>query len=318
MAFATFGSGVLYARRTDVANSTPRKFATLQDVSVDFKGELKSLNGQYQFPDSVARGKTSISGKAKFGRVNGPVFNELFFGETPTVGCTLAAFKETATVGTSPTAATSVATASGGTTLTFTAVPAGVVVGSFVSDSTTSAAIAAGTTVTAKTTTTVTLSAPTSASVGSGDSIVFSPSYAVANQTTFGVDLGVVYVGTGEMLTYVASSPTVGEYSVEGGTYIFSSADAGKALYIDYTYTSAASGTTIPITGHLMGFSPTFSATLVAPFRGNSMILTLNACISESLAFATKQDDYAIPELDFQAFLDNSGDIGTLSLSDAA
>lgn len=317
MAFATFGSGVLYGTRTDVAASTPRKFGTLQNVSVDFKGELKQLYGQNQFAESVARGKTSISWKAQIGRINGPIFNEMFFGETSVTGGTLAVFKEQATIPAAPSAATSAAATSGATTLTFSAVPAGVVVGAVVADTTTPASIASGTTVTAKTTTTITLSKATTGAVASGDTITFSPSYPVANNATFGVDLGVIYKGTGEMLTYVSSAPAQGEYAVENGNYIFSSADAAATVYIDYTYT-ATTGLTIPITNHLMGFTPTFRMVLVAPFRSNSMVLTLNNNVSEALSFATKQDDYAIPELSGASFVDDAGDIGEMCLSDAA
>ena len=90
MAFATFGSGVLVGARTDIAGATPRQFATLQDVAVDFKGEIKQLYGQYQFPEAVARGKTSVSVKAKYGRVSGALFNDLFFGQASAIGATLA------------------------------------------------------------------------------------------------------------------------------------------------------------------------------------------------------------------------------------
>jgi hypothetical protein len=317
MAFATFGSGVLVGARTDIAGATPRQFATLQDVSVDFKGEIKQLYGQYQFPEAVARGKTSVSVKAKYGRVSGALFNDLFFGQASAVGATLAIFREAATVPAAPSAATSAATTSGGTTLTFTAVPTGVVVGAVVTDKTTAGAIAAGTMVTAKNTTTVTLSAPTTANVAIGDNIAFSPTYSTANQVSFATDLGVTYAATGVALTYTASAPIQGQYTVSGGVYIFSASDAAAALYVNYTYTSSTAGLTVSITNQLMGFSPTFRLIANTPFRGNSMTLTLNACISESLAFATKQDDFAIPELDIQAFADASGTIGSLSVSDA-
>ncbi|MDE2467228.1 MAG: hypothetical protein KGL35_00365 [Bradyrhizobium sp.] len=76
--------------------------------------------------------------------------------------------------GTLVSAATSAAAAAGTNVLTFASVPAGVNVGMLSSDVTASAAIPAGTTVTAKTGTTVTLSnAIVSPGVGSGDTIDF-------------------------------------------------------------------------------------------------------------------------------------------------
>lgn len=81
-----FGSGTLWGIRTDVANATPRRFGVLQDVSIDFNGEIKDLFGQFQFPVDSARGKIKIDGKSKMGQISGLVFNDLYFGNTSTTG----------------------------------------------------------------------------------------------------------------------------------------------------------------------------------------------------------------------------------------
>ncbi len=49
-------------------------------------------------------------------------------------------------------------------------------------------------------------------------------------------DLGVVYAATGAPLSSVASAPGLGQYSVSGGTYSFSAADAGQAVMLSYGY----------------------------------------------------------------------------------
>jgi hypothetical protein len=49
-------------------------------------------------------------------------------------------------------------------------------------------------------------------------------------------DRGVVYAATGVALTPVATAPAVGQYSVSGGVYAFSAADAGQAILISYGY----------------------------------------------------------------------------------
>lgn len=98
-----FGSGLLYATRTDTAGpNTPVRFGALQDVTIGFDGEIKELFGQYQFPLAVARGKVKIEGKAKFAQIDAVEYNETFFGQTVTVGQELGAFNETHTIPATP------------------------------------------------------------------------------------------------------------------------------------------------------------------------------------------------------------------------
>lgn len=81
-----FGSGTLFGRRTDVANPTPVKFGVLQDVSVEFSATKKELFGENKFPVAVASGTSKIECKAKFGKISGRAFADLFFGETLSTG----------------------------------------------------------------------------------------------------------------------------------------------------------------------------------------------------------------------------------------
>lgn len=75
-----FGIGALIATRTDISNPTPRQFGVVQDCSVDFKGDIKELMGQYQMPVGVARGAVKVTGKAKAARIDAAAFNDVFFG----------------------------------------------------------------------------------------------------------------------------------------------------------------------------------------------------------------------------------------------
>lgn len=102
MSIYVFGAGTLYGRRTDVANPTPVKFGVLQDVSVEFSATKKELFGENQFPVAVARGTAKIDCKAKFGKISGRTFAELFFGETLTAGRTALANGEAAAIPTTP------------------------------------------------------------------------------------------------------------------------------------------------------------------------------------------------------------------------
>lgn len=241
----SFGGGAIFGVRTDVANPTPVQLGILQDISIEFSGDMKELYGTSQFPVAIARGKTKITGKAKFAKLNGAAFNSLYFGQTLATGQTLAAVGEAGTV------------------------PA-----------------------------------------------ITPWKITVSNGTTWVADLGVVYALSGIPLTLVAAAPTLGQYSVAaGGQYTFSTADASALVQISYTYT-VTTGTTISIGNPQMGAVPTWRAAFTSTFNGKSLTLGLNACVSSKLSLPTKQDDWVINELDFQALADASGNVGTLSLAE--
>lgn len=75
-----FGTGQLFA--TPVGGGAPLRFGALQDVSVDFAGDTKTLFGQYQFPLDAARGKTKVEWKAGTANVDVNGYNTIFFGGT--------------------------------------------------------------------------------------------------------------------------------------------------------------------------------------------------------------------------------------------
>lgn len=96
-----FATGQLYT--TPVGGGAPLRIGALQDVSVEFSGDVKQLFGQYQFPLDVARGKTKIEGKIGTGNIDVSSFNELFFGQTVTAGSQkVQAINEAAAVPSSP------------------------------------------------------------------------------------------------------------------------------------------------------------------------------------------------------------------------
>lgn len=86
MAQFSFGAGSLYGISTASGTPTPVKFGTLQEVSIETSFNTKELYGSYQFPVAIARGTGKVTGKAKFAQINGAIYNELFFGQTSTVG----------------------------------------------------------------------------------------------------------------------------------------------------------------------------------------------------------------------------------------
>lgn len=93
-----FGSGVLLASSTTLANPSGLNFGLLQEVSTDLSFDTKMLYGQYQFPVALGRGKAKFSAKAKMARISGLVMANLFLGVAPTVGELLTSFGETGTI----------------------------------------------------------------------------------------------------------------------------------------------------------------------------------------------------------------------------
>jgi hypothetical protein len=241
----SFGAGFAYGIRTDVANSTPVPLGIMQDISIAFSGDLKPLYGSQQFAVAFARGKVKIEGKAKLARLNGRLFNDMFFGQTMATGQILTALGETASV---PAI----------TTYTVTA----------------------------------------------------------ANGATFLTDLGVIYATTGLPFTKVATTPTAGQYSVSAaGIYTFAAADASAPVALAYTY-SATTGQTITLTQATMGAVPLFKGVFTTAFQGKTMTLNLNNCAAAKLNFGTKQDDWTIPELDFETGADVAGNVGSVAFSE--
>ncbi|MGH6840676.1 MAG: hypothetical protein ACREDV_01060, partial [Methylocella sp.] len=116
----------------------------------------------------------------------------------------------------------------------------------------------------------------------------------VANGAAFVADAGVLYATTGLPLTLVASSPLAGQYSVNTATgiYTFNSADAGKAVLVNYTYTISGAGQKFTVANQLLGTTPTFQANFYTTFQGQAISLKLNNCTSSKLSFQTKLEDF--------------------------
>lgn len=98
MAQYAFGNGNLFGTATQdaagniIANPTPIKFGELQDISLDAGRDLKMLYGQNAMPVAVAGGKQKFDFKAKFARIAGRVFNDLYFGSPRVTGTLQAIF----------------------------------------------------------------------------------------------------------------------------------------------------------------------------------------------------------------------------------
>lgn len=132
---------------------------------------------------------------------------------------------------------------------------------------------------------------------------------SVANAAVWQDDYGVVFAATGLPLTKVATTPAAGQYSAAAGVYTFNAADAGKAVLVSYTYTVASAGQQLTLSNPLLGTTPTFQAQLYTSFQGKPVNVKLFNCVSAKLAFATRLEDFVIPELDFDIFADAAGNV---------
>src|SRR5437868_1273407 len=110
-----FGAGALWGNRTDVTGGGigPDQFGILQDVQIDWDWTTKELWGQFQFPVDIARGQGKIAGKAKFARIFGAIYGDLFFGQTAATGQLTVSENEAATVPATSPYTVAVANASG-------------------------------------------------------------------------------------------------------------------------------------------------------------------------------------------------------------
>lgn len=82
----TFGAGELFAslirdaEGNAITTPSPVRIAGLQEMSLEFSGDLKEFYGQSRFALAVAQGKVKAGGKFKGALINGPALNTLFFG----------------------------------------------------------------------------------------------------------------------------------------------------------------------------------------------------------------------------------------------
>ena len=100
-----FGPGRFYGTN-NTANSTPVPLLVTQDVSIDFKRDIKRLYGQNQLPVDVASGQLSVVGKVTAGAVGARVLTDLLLGGTLSTGQIVNVTNETVTILAAATSAT--------------------------------------------------------------------------------------------------------------------------------------------------------------------------------------------------------------------
>ena len=140
--------------------------------------------------------------------------------------------------------------------------------------------------------------------------------FQIPSSGTWVADLGVKNAA-GLPMTRVASGPITGQYTVAAGVYVFAAADVGLQVFISYQYTAASTTAKKSTVQNLvMGYAPTFRCDISLPFNGRKLIWTFNNCIASKLSLATKLDDFAVPEIAFDAFADSLGNVFTYALTE--
>src|SRR5262249_8335303 len=98
-----FGTGVLFSNPLSTSgnpptNPTPLKYGVLQECEVSFKGDLKKLYGQLQFPVATARGKVDVTIKGKLAVFDPTLLNQIVFAQAQGVGYNLIVDGEAQTI----------------------------------------------------------------------------------------------------------------------------------------------------------------------------------------------------------------------------
>lgn len=133
----------------------------------------------------------------------------------------------------------------------------------------------------------------------------------------------VVFYSRGVIGTIASSSvagQTGGIYSITGGVLTFIAADAGLTVRTSYLYTPAVGTSNSKMTIGQIGMNSalTFQLTLIGTGAKNiynnqpqQFIIQLNACLAPSLKIGFKLDDFSTNDLDFQAYCDVNGALGS-------
>jgi hypothetical protein len=318
MAFAVFGPGSLYVRRTDIAGSTPVNIGFAQEFSLDESAENKELFGQKQYPLVVARGTIKVTGKVKAAEISAIALNNAYYGEAAFAsGQTLVAQGEEETPPAVATENSSSDTPSGAvitvvdTTGIFVGmrvtghanIPTGAYVLSFIAN------------------TSITLNTPVTGDVPTATPMTFHPGKLVTNAADFVADLGVLFSSTGLPLAK-ATSPlalTTGQYYADevNGVYFFADADGGTAFLFTYAY-SSVSGQTLTVTNKNIGNTPTFEIWYTTILNAKPYTLHVFQAVASKLNQQFKLTDFMMPEIDFAIFANPAGKVYEASYPDVS
>lgn len=146
----------------------------------------------------------------------------------------------------------------------------------------------------------------------------FTITPTVPDSGTWSADMG-VRDSNGVPMIKVASgaTPTTGQYKVSAGVYTFAAADAAKQVFISFAYTASVAGATkMTIQNLPMGAAPICRLDIYFKKNGKQFGTTYPNAIASKLGWQSKQDDYMVPEMEFEAFADAAGNVQYRSFSE--
>lgn len=139
----------------------------------------------------------------------------------------------------------------------------------------------------------------------------------VANAAHYLEDLGVYSVTGSLKMERVASGPATGQYSVDEATgiYTFASADGGDSVKITYRH-ALTTGKKLLITNPVSGDVPYFSIMGERTHRTKVFGVKIFCAVSTKLGFGFKNDDWVVPEADWEGCADEDGNVIEFSQAD--
>jgi hypothetical protein len=316
-----FGPGIIIVTRTDIANSTPVNIGYAQEFTPEFSGSIKELFGQNQLPLDAARGTIKVTGKIKAAVLSGLAWNNVFFGDTFSTGGIVWNVSENHAIPGTPYQFygnvagfdADLGVVYGATNLPFTKVTALTATGQYkvaaVVDPGTWAITAGGVTTGVGTFTVTNL-----------------PQYPV------GTVLTITGASPGSLNgTYTVTASALGSFSgttaatgtwTSGGTvgsalnlaqYTFYSGDTAVSGGATVTYsTTTNAGQQLAVNNQLLGYAPTFQLDYYTSRNNKPFVARYYACQASKLSFASKLEDFIMPEFDFSMFVNSAGQLGKL------
>lgn len=142
------------------------------------------------------------------------------------------------------------------------------------------------------------------------------------NTGVWDTDLGVSFGSQDQVvpLIRVAAGPTAGQYSVAAGVYTFAAADTTKLAFINYRYTNTGAQVVgsqkVTVASLLMGYAPTLQIDLSVSYGGKYFTIRLPNSLPNKWMWNFKNDDWTIPEFDFECFTDSNNNVAYYSMSE--
>lgn len=128
---------------------------------------------------------------------------------------------------------------------------------------------------------------------------------------------------TGSPASSSVAGAAGGSYTISAGVLTFAAADAGLKISVTYLWTPASgiNNSIVSLAQVGMNSASTFQLTLLGTGAKNiytnqaqQFIVQLNSCLAPSLKMDFKLDDFTMQDLDFSAFIDVNGNLGSIFL----